>query len=276
MKMLSLLFSLILLSLQLACDRPVQPMKRSNFTIGQKWCFQRVSWFHCDSGQKSWTYPDTMRGYYNYSAVAETTMEDKIFTIIQCDYIDKGPDFVFKNTNWYAAAWMDDSVIVYEYNKDNMMIPPGGLFKTSSQQTYDTTRFFDYFRPYIFGFTSGKEFEFRGTGDPHGHLQCKRKYEGKEQISITAGTFLADKFDWMVYTNFSSSADSFDYVHWDTTLTAKSWTTSNGCIKTVISSNNSDITDSIGQIIGKSSGADTTELIGYFNILADTVQPAGN
>ncbi len=267
----------------------------NRFKIGQKWSYQRFMILISDSGQKAFD-DDTIGGYFNYNAVAETLINDKVFTIVNCDFYDIGAFDVSPFTERCAVYWGVDSVLLYTF-RDGVFLPPGGLFKTNSNycltpsisqsnyykhllaafskkrglaksnnDKYDTTVFNDFTTLFIFSLKPGQSYYYRTDGDPHGNLWMRRTYIGKENVNVPAGQFYADKFKIELEEVFG---DSFD-IHG---MIGLIWTTDSVKIKEYYDFGKEDWTDEIGNKLGTFSSTDCSEYLGPYNINPDTVKP---
>jgi hypothetical protein len=134
------------------------------------------------------------------------------------------------------------------------------LQKMLASTHYDTSVYYDFVYPMIFPLIKDSAYVYRDSGDPRGSSFFKRRFLGVETISTKLGQFQTYKFEYL------TGLDSVFFYD---------WIGSNGLLKRYIDAGHSDVSDSIGNIIGKIRTWDISELIGRTDINPDTLKPWG-
>jgi hypothetical protein len=264
---------------------PIAPLPLDHNTItmkiGDSWLFQRLFINIPDSGTMD--FPDTLIGYSYFSATKDTIIDGKNYLIIAGrDYdVEKDSVSIYKKK---FAIHLGDTVLMYEFNTgdwgfmsglmkrqaNNLPITKSNygtsilkqvlLQKLLASTNYDTSVYYDFVYPMIFPMVKDSVYVYRDTGDPRGNLFYQRRFLGVETISIILGQFQAYKYEYL------TGIDSVFFYD---------WIGSNGLLKRYIDGGHIDISDSIGNTIGKVRNWDISELIGRTDINPDTLKPWG-
>ncbi|MFH0921869.1 MAG: hypothetical protein V1913_16095 [Fibrobacterota bacterium] len=236
------------------------PHNTLRFTVGQKWNYTHTMINKTDSGCGAFLLPETLCSFINYSAVKDTLISNDTFIIVEGVCYQPYVPVDQSVHSRVAIHFGLDSVRVLAF-KGFAFIE--GLLKAHAADVitaYDTATYNDLFYPVIFPLSANTSWYYRPANDPRGNFAMRKTYLGLESITTSAGTFNAFKTRWELEEALAIQ-----------NITRYDWTTEAGLIRRVTDYGIIDMTNEVGEIIGKFYAIDYTEYCGAYNIDPDTL-----
>jgi len=275
-----------------SCDpekNPIQPLQEQtmpiSYAIGQKWLYKRA--FVNVGLSQIMDYPDTIPGYAFFEVTGTETINDTQYFIIEGIDYDIGKVTVDSFPQKWAVLISDSVLKVLEYDTDGFGFSQGPFKQRASsgrlpfpaklrQSLYKKAHieylpgFRDEVYPLRFPLVKDQKWIYRYGIQSQDTKDMYREYLGQETVSVPAGNIRAYKIDWLLPKYWAGQLeDAANMAGFD-------WYNSKGLVRRFFQYGESDVTDSVGIVIGTITRSyDILEFLGEFGIDSDTLRPYG-
>lgn len=246
------------------------------FQVGQKWAFRR---FMINLGLQSPGFlRDTMTSYTNFECTKDTTIESMQYLILEAT--DYEPDWENMDTyrRRYAVHLSDSIVKVLEFRGDyGFFVTPFKLArekkrhrtdlreyvaqKRMAKLNFDTLAFEDLTFPLVFPLIPGESWYYRQPNTKD-HLPLRKTYEGRESVTVPAGSFHCFRIKWELQEMWQGAFDD---------MFMTDWISQSGVVKRYADFGEIEHTSETGESLGTFRSYDIAEYLGSHHVSPDTL-----